>query len=80
MKNSVAILDILEYAKNMMGYKHREARVAITKELMGICDPYLLVGGIVYEVIFDKVKDTVILKEFTNFIGVEEDFKVIIKI
>jgi hypothetical protein len=80
MKNSVAILDILEYAKNIMEYKHREARVMITKELMGICNPYLFKSAIIYDVIYDKVNETVILKEFTDFVGVKEDFQVIINI
>lgn len=80
MKNSVAILDILEYAKNIMEYKHREARVMVTKELMGICNPYLLKDAIIYDVKYGKVVDTTILKEFTDFIEVKEDFQVIISI
>jgi hypothetical protein len=50
----------------------------ITKELMGICNPYLFKSAIVYDVIYNKVNETVILKEFTNFVGVKEDFQVII--
>lgn len=80
MKNSIAILDILEYAKNMMGYKHREARVFITKELMGICIPYLFKDAIIYDVIYDKVGNTSILKEFIDFIGVKGNFQVVITI
>lgn len=78
MKNSVAILDILEYAKNIMEYKHREARVMVTKELIGICNPYLFKSAIIYDIKYDKVVETIILKEFTDFIGVEEDFQVIL--
>ena len=78
MKNSVAILDILEYAKNIMEYKHREARVMVTKELMGICNPYLFKSAIIYDVKYDKVEETTILKEFTDFIGVKEDFQVVL--
>jgi hypothetical protein len=78
MKNSVAILDILEYAKNIMEYKHREARIMVTKELMGICNPYLFKSAIIYDVKYDKVGETIILKEFTDFLGVKEDFQVVL--
>jgi len=76
--NSVGLVDIIEYAKNVMGYKHQEARVLITKELVHLTDSVFSGKAIIYDVSIAKVQATEILKEFTDFCGLTEDFKIII--
>lgn len=76
--NSVGLVDILEYAKNVMGYKHQEAKVEITKELVHLVNSVFTGKAIIYDVSIAKVQGTKILKEFSDFCGISEDFQIII--
>lgn len=72
--DSVGIVDIIDYAENIMGYTPVEAEDMILNEIID----FIFDFSAVIDISISKIQETKILKEFTDFCGITEDFQIVL--